>query len=111
MSGMASTSCAGSPSTAGDASGTPRLRIDPAGVEPLRTLIASGSLASDRSDVHGTRTLGVLLRVERDPLSLPQRPEALSVDRALMDEEILIAFVRRDEAKAFLVTEELDDSF
>src|SRR5688572_19254039 len=66
--------------------------------------------SSDELDVHRARALGVVLLLIGDALVVLKRAEALGHDRGVVDEEVLAALVRRDEAEALLVTEELDGS-
>jgi hypothetical protein len=59
-------------------------------------------------DVSCARALLTLLDVESDGLTLGQRLEAATLDGAVMDEDILGAVGRGDEAKASIVTEPLN---
>src|SRR5688572_30208988 len=64
----------------------------------------------DRLDVDGLRPLVAGLGVERDARALSQRLEAAGVDAGVVDEEVLAALVRGDEAEALVVAEPLDGS-
>src|SRR5438105_6771976 len=56
------------------------------------------------------RALWTLLGVVGHLCALRQRPKAVSGDRGLMDEQVLVAFIRRDEPVALLVAEPLHGS-
>src|SRR3954454_17400788 len=71
---------------------------------------AAGSallLRLDGRDVDGLRALVAVLGVVGDPRTLSEGPEAVRVDARVVDEEVLAALVRRDEAEALLVAEPL----
>ena len=59
-------------------------------------------------DVGRAGALLALLDVEGDCLSLGQRFEAAALDGAVVDEDVLRAVGRGDEAEAFFVAEPLD---
>src|SRR3954452_9998095 len=61
----------------------------------------------ERPDVLRLRALLALLGVVGDLRALAERAVPVSLDRAVMDEEILAAVVRRDEAETLLVGEPL----
>src|SRR3954453_6580156 len=61
-------------------------------------------------DVRGGRALLALLLVVADLRALGERLEAATLDRAVMDEEVLALVIGRDEAKALVVVEPLDGS-
>src|SRR6185312_8270920 len=63
---------------------------------------------SDGRDVYGLRALVALLRVVGDLGALLQRAVPLAVDPRVMDEEVLVAVVRGDEAKPLVVAEPLN---
>src|SRR5581483_255687 len=67
-------------------------------------------LASDSRHVLGRGTFLALHDLELDALTLGQRLEAVAVDGRMMDEAILRATLRSDEAEAFGVVEPLDCS-
>src|SRR5262249_51850421 len=64
----------------------------------------------ERPDVLRLRALLALLGVVRDLRALAQRAVAVSLDRAVMNEEVLATVVRCDEAEALLVGEPLHGS-
>jgi len=66
----------------------------------------SGS-ASDLYDVDRARTLGARLGVERHGVVFGQRLEAGTLDATMVDEYVLAAVVRGDEAETLAVTEPL----
>src|SRR3954462_5698643 len=63
-------------------------------------------------DLDGLRlgTLGALLGLELDGRAFRQRLEAITTDRAEMDENVHATAVRRDEAEALRVVEPFDGS-
>src|SRR2546421_1941819 len=65
---------------------------------------------SDLRDVDRLRALVARLLVVGDLGVLLKRLEAASVDACVMDEEVTVALVGRDEAVALLVVEPLDGS-
>src|SRR3954471_8764581 len=62
----------------------------------------------DGPHVHCLRTLVACLRLVLDPRALGERAVAVGFDAAVVDEEVLAAFIGRDEAEALLVAEPLD---
>src|SRR5918995_2634526 len=66
--------------------------------------------ALDRADVHRLGALVARLFLVLDLRVLGERLEALPVDARVVDEEVTIAVVRRDESVALLVVEPLDGS-
>src|SRR3712207_1694985 len=64
----------------------------------------------ERRDADGLGALVPGLRLELHARALGERTEAVAQDRAVVDEEVLAAFVRRDEPEALVVVEPLDDS-
>src|SRR3954465_3444597 len=64
----------------------------------------------ERRDVDGLGALVPGLGVEGDLRALGERLEAAAVDAGVVDEEILAALVRRDEAEALVVVEPLHGS-
>src|SRR5882724_2186623 len=72
-----------------------------------RSVPDSGLLA-ELDDVLRRRTLLALHDVELDPLTLGQRLEALSLNRGMVHEAVLLAALGRNEAKALGVVEPLD---
>jgi hypothetical protein len=60
------------------------------------------------NDLDRAGALLALLVLVRDVLSLGQRFEATALDGAVMDEDVLGAIGRGDEAEAFFVTEPLN---
>src|SRR5437870_4200771 len=81
---------------------------------PAATLSAAAgmrqSLLLDERDVDGLRALVAVLGVVGDPRALGEGAEAVGVDARVVDEEVLAALVRRDEAEALLVAEPLHGS-
>ena len=75
------------------------------GVGQQHRLVASGLL-----DVRCARSLVAVLGVEADFVALVEGAEAFAVDCALVDEEILRAVIRGDEAEALVRVEPLDCS-
>src|SRR4051794_12114656 len=74
---------------------------------------AAGSallLRLDGRDVDGLRALVAVLGVVRDPGTLCEGAEPVRVDARVVDEEVLAALVRSDEAEALLVAEPLHGS-
>src|SRR5579875_2365920 len=77
------------------------------------TLVRWGAVAphrgggSDRDDVGGRRTLRALLTLVADPGALGERPVAVTLDRGVVDEEVLARLIGGDEAEALLVAEPL----
>src|SRR3954464_13701868 len=65
---------------------------------------------SDRAYVHGLGALVSALRLVLDAGTLGERAVALGFDAAVVDEEILAAFIGSDEAEALLVAEPLDSA-
>src|SRR5450759_922523 len=65
------------------------------------------ALGSDRLDVYGLRALVALLRVVGDLGPLLERAIALAVDSSVMDEQVLVAVIRGDEAETLVVAEPL----
>src|SRR5690606_30664322 len=68
--------------------------------------------ARARSVIHGrnilrARALRVLDQIELHPLPLGERLEARSLDRGVMDEDVLAAAIRLDEAESLVVHEPL----
>src|SRR4051794_27854645 len=63
-----------------------------------------------RGDVDGLRALVAGLGVEGNLRALSQRLEAVGVDAGVVDEEVLAALVRGDEAEALVVVEPLHGS-
>src|SRR5687767_4217290 len=70
----------------------------------------SAIAASDRDDVRGLGALLTLAGLELHLRTLDERLEALADDVGVVDEEILAALVRADEAIALRVVEPLDCS-
>src|SRR6185312_2232824 len=66
--------------------------------------------STDRADVRRLRALLALGRLEFDFRALGEALEACAGDTAVMDEEVLPAVVRRDEAVPLAVVEPLDGS-
>src|SRR5215210_4228187 len=64
----------------------------------------------DRGHVGRLGTLRALAGLERHPGALDERLEALAGDVAVVDEQVLCAFIRGDEAVALAVVEPLDGS-
>src|SRR5436190_2926845 len=64
----------------------------------------------DERDVDGLRALVAVLGVVGDPRALGEGAEAVGVDARVVDEEVLAALVRCDEAEALLVAEPLHGS-
>ena len=75
--------------------------------EPLFRWNESSELTSDLDDVFRRRTLGTLNDVELDALAFGEGAETATLDRRVMDEAILLATLRRDEAEALRVIEPL----
>src|SRR3954463_12994427 len=74
---------------------------------------AAGSallLRLDGRDVDGLRALVAVLGVVGDPRALCEGAEPVRVDARVVDEEVLAALVRSDEAEALLVAEPLHGS-
>src|SRR5690349_16296919 len=67
-------------------------------------------LRLDGRDVDGLGALVAVLGVVGDPRAFRKRAEAVRVDARVVDEEILAALVRCDEAEALLVAEPLHGS-
>src|SRR4051794_9001652 len=65
----------------------------------------------ERRDVDGLRALVARLGVVRHSRTLGKGAEAVAVDTAVVDEQVLAAFIRSDEAEALVVVEPLDGSF
>src|SRR5918996_3703309 len=61
-------------------------------------------------DVRGLGALGALRDLVLDLRALGERPEALALDAAEVDEDVLRAVVRGDEPVPLLVAEPLDGS-
>src|SRR3954453_13228945 len=81
-----------------------RRRARPAG--PL--LSAGGAAALDVPDVDRLRALVAGLRLVLDPGALGERAIAVRLDAAVVDEQVLRAFIGRDEPEALLVAEPLN---
>src|SRR6186997_1918996 len=64
----------------------------------------------DQGDVGRLGTLFALALLELHASALAQRLEAVAGDVAVVDEEILRAFIRSDEAVSLVVVEPLHDS-
>src|SRR4051794_28521820 len=64
----------------------------------------------ERRDVDGLRALVAGLGVIGHGGTLGERLEAVRVDAGVVDEEVLAALVRADEAEALVVAEPLDGS-
>src|SRR3954471_1167998 len=64
----------------------------------------------DGPHVHCLRTLVACLGLVLHARALGERAVAVGFDAAVVNEEVLAAFIGRDEAKALLVTEPLDHS-
>src|SRR3712207_4827670 len=64
----------------------------------------------ERRDADGLGALVPGLRLELHARALCERTEAVALDRAVMDEEVLAALVGRDEPEALVVVEPLDGS-
>src|SRR5215208_2139789 len=78
---------------------------------PLRGAAASrgpAALAAELHHVLGGRALLALHDVELHPLALGQRLEAAALDGGVVDEAILLAAFRRDEAEPLGIVEPLD---
>src|SRR4051794_35009978 len=65
---------------------------------------------SDLLDVRCSRALLTLLLVVAHLRALSKRLEAAALDRRVMNEEVLTAFIRSDEAEALVVVEPLNGS-
>src|SRR5450759_1717569 len=65
------------------------------------------SRRSDRLDVYGLGSLVALLGVVGDLRTLLQRAITLAVDSGVMDEQVLVAIIRCDEAETLVVAEPL----
>lgn len=65
---------------------------------------------SDGDDVLGRGAFGTLDDVELDAGSLGESLETLGLDRAVMNEAILAAVLRRDESETLLIVEPLYSS-
>src|SRR3954453_18224266 len=83
----------------------PAEKTDAARREPRRD-----SLCLERRDVDGLGTLVPGLSVVRHLGALGQRLEAAAVDAGVVDEEVLAALVRGDEAEALVAVEQFDGS-
>src|ERR687893_875723 len=66
--------------------------------------------ASDEANVHRLRSLVARLLLVLHLRVLSERLEALTVDAAVVDEQVTVPIVWRDEAVALLVVEPLDGS-
>src|SRR4051794_13333322 len=77
---------------------------------PPRRAGTAAQMLLDRRDVDGLGTLVPGLSVVRDLGTLGERLEAVRVDAAVVDEEVLASLVRCDEAEALVVVEPLDGS-
>src|SRR4029453_940929 len=64
----------------------------------------------DRSHVGRLGTLRAFALLERDPCALGERLEAVAGDVAVVHEQVLRAFIGRDEAVKLAVVEPLDGS-
>src|SRR5919202_2533182 len=71
---------------------------------------ARTNLRLERGDVDGLRALFTGLGIEGHLRALGQRLEAVGVDAGVVDEEVLTALVRGDEAEALVVVEPLHGS-
>src|SRR3954452_15317888 len=69
-----------------------------------------GTSGSDLLDVRCSRALLTLLLVVAHLRALSKRLEAAALDRGVMDEEVLAALIRSDEAEALVVVEPLNGS-
>src|SRR5438874_6232246 len=67
-------------------------------------------LGGDERDALGLGALRALGRLELDPCALGERLVTLAYDRAVMDEEVLAAFVRGDEPVPLVGVEPLHGS-
>src|SRR5258708_8358112 len=63
--------------------------------------------SSDGRDVYGLGTLVALLRVIGHLCALLERAIAFAIDPCVVDEQVLVAIVRGDEAEPLIVTEPL----
>src|SRR5918994_6136404 len=86
-----------------------RERLDDLAVE-LDLLFLAGHLPACWGDVGRFGTLLALTDLEFDLRALGKRLEALTRDARVMNEDILVAVVRRDEAVALRVVEPLNGS-
>src|SRR5918999_1403847 len=91
---------------------TRRLRPRASTGAPRISALAAGGVrrSSDGAHVGGVRPLRSLLLLLLDLRALGQRLEAASGDRTVMDEQVLVAVVRRDEPVALVVAEPLHGS-
>src|SRR5919108_6204662 len=64
----------------------------------------------ERLDVRRSRALGALLGLVAHLRALGQRLEAVALDRAVVNEQVLACVIRCDEAVALLVVEPLHGS-
>src|SRR5262249_45973376 len=60
-------------------------------------------LTPELDDVLGGRALGALDDVELDALTFGERPEALALDRRVMNEAVLLSAFGRDETEALRI--------
>src|SRR4051812_33601452 len=89
------------------------LQAPPAAQKRRRPAIGGPSTKADGVgldglDVHCLRSLVAGLGVIGDLRTLSERPVAVADDPGVVDEEVLSAVIRRDEAEALLVAEPLD---
>jgi len=75
-----------------------------------RARLEPRELLADRHDVAGLGALLPLGRLELDPCTFGEGLEAFGIDRAEMNEDVLAALVRGDEAIPLRVVELLHDS-
>src|SRR3989441_11953512 len=68
---------------------------------------AIGALGSDLADVGGGRSLLSLLDLELHGITLGERPEALRLDRRVMDEHVFAPVVRSNKTVPLAVVEPL----
>src|SRR3954447_26091819 len=81
----------------------------PAATCASRQVACCSGLLDDR-DVDGLRALVAVLGVVGDPRALGEGAEAVAIDPRVVDEEVLAALVRSDEAESLLVAEPLHGS-
>jgi hypothetical protein len=67
--------------------------------------------SADGAHVRGLETLRALRHIELDLLSFRERPEAISLDRGVVTENVLTPVVLGDETKTLRVVEPLHGTF
>jgi hypothetical protein len=85
-------------------------RKSPGAGRGSRLLAGLSSAPIERGDVDGLGALVAGLGVVGHSRTLGEGAEAVGVDATVVDEQVLAAFIRSDEAEALVVVEPLDGS-